>query len=280
MSQDPVYFVDGPPPVAPSFRLTETLRNLGWDVGEASDHWMLGARMWPYPADLPAAWDPCSAGTFRVKSDGDGWEQPEFGTFVAVVGETCSTLTVGVNQEAFADRAMRVFDARESYAVERELATGDALGDVFPHFEQATVLNSGNATGSKAALGLLEDAIGGTGSGGLIHATPGTASAWGEFQLVEQNGVLLTTVGTPVAVGQGYVGVTLDAYPAALETGQAWAFATGPMNMRRGDITVLPGDVREAMDRELNTVTYRVERPYLLTWDNSFLVAVLVDWTS
>lgn len=279
MSQQPVFFVDGPPPVAPRFRLTETLANLGWERSADSDHWMLGARMWAYSADLPFAWDPCSAGTFRVKDDGDPGATPDFGTFVAVVGETCSTLTVGVNQNAFAERARRVFDARESYAVEKELATGNALGDAFPKLQDATLLNSGTAVSSKAGLALLEDAIGATASGGIIHATPGTGSAWGEFRLTESNGVLRTTVGTPVAVGDGYIGVTPDDDAGALSTGQAWAFATGPMEMRRGALTILPGDVREAMDRENNTVTYRAERPYLLTWDDTFLVAVLIDWT-
>lgn len=276
MSQNPVFFVDGPPPVPPRYRLLDTA-NI---VAEPDNHWLLGARVWPYSADIPEGWDPCSTGTFRVKPEGGAVDNPEFGMFAVVVGETCSSFTVH-DQASFERRATAVFAARESFAVEAELATGNALSDAFPYLtDNPTLLNGGAATVPGEALSFLEDAVGATGSGGVLHVTPGVATAWTELDVHDENGVLTTTVGNRVVVSGAYIGVKPDNSPGALAAGQSWAFATGPIDVRRGSVDLVPGDISEALDRSINEITYRVERPYLLTWDPSFLVAIKIDWTA
>ena len=55
--------------------------------------------------------------------------------------------------------------------------------------------------------------------------------------------------------------------------------ATGPIDIRRGDVEVLPPVIRQTLDRRTNVITYRVERDYLVDWDTVLQAAVLVDRT-
>ena len=74
-----------------------------------------------------------------------------------------------------------------------------------------------------------------------------------------------TRLGTLVAVGAGYIGVVPDG-EAALAADQEWAFATGFVQVRRGELFVNPAVYSQAIDRAFNEVTYYAERNYLLSW--------------
>lgn len=277
MSANPIFFVNGPPPVPPKYRLLDTVRVVTPD----DPRWQNGVRVWGYPSDVPVTWDPCSDGTFRTKDDGTPPPTPEFGAYVVNVGESCSTFSIH-NQEEFQQRAASILRAGVSYAIEKELATGNTMGNAYPALKDtnATILNGGTAVGSKTALAMLEDAIAGSGRAGVILATPGTVSAWGEFRLNEQDGRLVTTVGTPVAAAGGLIGVVPDDSPAALGEGEAWAWATGPISVFLGNPYLLPDNIKQALDRENNVITYRAEQSAVAYWDTSLQVAVKVDWTS
>ena len=99
-----------------------------------------------------------------------------------------------------------------------------------PHFTKAGQATypagaPNTAVGPRAALGLLENAIGGTAREGLIHADPATFLSWAAWDLVETDGKRAYTVrGTTVIIGDGYIGVTPG---AALTAGVAYAWATG-----------------------------------------------------
>ena len=60
--------LDGPRPVAPPHSLLATP---GVVVAEDTGRWMNGVVLDIYPEDVPSVWDPCSAGTFRSKDEGD-----------------------------------------------------------------------------------------------------------------------------------------------------------------------------------------------------------------
>jgi hypothetical protein len=275
----PPVYLDGPLPVAPPFGLLSTAT-----IVPSDDRFGVGGAVWPYPPGLPTSWDGCSAGTFRTKADGDGWDLPIFSAFTVYLPITCSSITA--HAPGFADRARAAFAATESYAVAFELARGPALPlNPFLCDASLTILAAAAVT-PDVGLSYLEDAIGATGRGGMIHMTPAVAASmngsggYGLDQRPASGGLMRTTAnGTLVAIDGGYIGANPSLHaPAA--AGQAWAFATGPVQIRRGgDIEVVADNIAESMDRSDNTVTFRAERDYLVTWDVELQAAVLIDWT-
>lgn len=282
----PPVYLDGPLPVAPPRSL---LNSAGVTiVPPGSDRFGVGAAIWPYPPGLPSAWAPCSSGTTRTKADGTGWDLPIFNAYTLELAITCSTITA--HSPGFADRARIAFAAKESYGVARELAMGDA-DDMNPFLTDGNlVVLSGTAAVPVAVtpdvgLSYLEQAIGGTGLQGVILTSPAVGAALngsGGYGVDVRSGALLTTAnGTPVALDGGFIG----AHPlghSAPPTGQSWAFATGPIQVRRNDdILMLPEEIKEALAGETtaNIVTFRAERDYLVDWDTDLQVGILIDWT-
>jgi hypothetical protein len=271
----PPLALDGPLPVAPSRSLLATATI----VPPGSDRFGVGGAVWPFPPGLPLSWSPCSDGTFRTKEDGSGWELPIFESFTVYLPITCSSITA--HAPGFDDRVRLAFAATESYAVAFELARGHA-NPVNPFLTDANlaILAGGVAVAPDVGLSYLEDAIGATGKAGMIHTTPAVgASMNGGYGLAGRSDVLLTTAnGTPVALDGGYIGASPSLH-APLVAGEAWAFATGPVQIRRSaDIEVI-GDLGESLDRSTNEVTFRAERDYLVTWDTELQAGVLIDWT-
>lgn len=272
----PATTLDGPLPVAPEYSLLNTLRALGY-VREDSRIFN-GVNVWGYPVDTPSLWEPCSAGTFRVKGSTSEWDQPRFDGLVAYLPITCSTITA--DPEEFRRRAEVALDATISFGIEEALAKG-VTGSTNPFFGDTnlTVLGGGTLT-AQAGLNFLENAIGATGRQGIIHATPGTISAWNFVNLITDNGegYIETANGTPVVSGGGYI----DTDPAGESgsdpaAGQEWAFATGPVLVFLGDgPSLVP---KEYIDRELNEIIYHAERYILPLWDTSLQSGVFIDWT-
>lgn len=267
----PPVTLDGPLPLAPPHSLINTPGVL---ITGEPDRWLNGVNVYPYPSALPGLWDPCSAGTFRTKSDGEGEDLPMFASFVVYLPITCSAMSIG-DPEEFAGRAEIAMRAVESYAVEKQLVSGDGIA-TNPYLEDANVslLASGAAVGPDAAVSYLEDAIGATGKQGMIHATPSVVSQW--FDQTREDSPLVTVNGTRVAAGDGYIGSRPTGGSAAA-AGQSWAYATGPVEVRHSD--VLMPDISEVLDRSNNDVTFRAERYALVEWDTVLQAAVLVDWT-
>lgn len=280
--------VDGPLPQAPPYSLTAT----ALPVDELDEHFLSGAQVYGYPPGDGNAWDPCSSGTNRAKDEGGAPPLPLFGAFTAYLAETCTSRSKFATTAAFAERAVAAFAARESAIAEFEFLAGHAL-PLNPHLADShvTLLNAGAATNPLEALALLEEAIGATRQRGMIHATPGTLTAWNFSgpSISDKGGTLRTSAGTPVAVGDGYI----DAHPAskgAPGAHQQWAWATGPVQIRRSTTVTLIPDADQiiwALSRSDNVITYRAERDYLITWespsagvwDGGLQAAVLVDRT-
>lgn len=272
----PPVALDGPLPVAPPFSLVNAATIVPSDL-----RFGVGGAIWPYPPGLPSTWSPCSTGTFRTKDEGDGWDLPVFESFTAYLAITCSSITA--KADGFMDRARIAMQAKESFAVAKELALAPSNA-MNPHLTDANlVILAPAAVTPDVGLSYLEDAIGATGIQGMIHLTPATASSLngsGGFGLEAVGGKLRTTANqTPVAVDGGYIGANPSLHaPAA--AGQAWAFATGPVQIRRSpDIEMIADNITQSMDRTDNTVTYRAERDYLVDWDTELQAAVLIDWT-
>ena len=279
--------VDGPLPSAPEFNLltvAQDVRTVGAD-GAGDLRWLNGITVRGYPNQIGDGVEPCLLGTLAYKEGEDTTErplQPSFQPVTAYVGENCTARSIW-NWEDFQDRANRVTNAVLHHHAERELVSGQYTQSNAqnPYLGDINVLPAGAALndvfGPTEALALLEDAIGATGRQGVIHATPGTITAWSALSLlVVVQGQLRTFGGTPVVRGTGYIGKKPLA-GAAPGADQAWAWASGPVLYATTPIVRLPADIAEALDRVSNDVVYRAERDFVVAWDTALQVAVLVD---
>jgi len=287
----PALALDGPLPAAPPFSLISIPGVL---VGDG-DRWMNGVNVDGYPADTPSLWEPCSSGTYRTKAEGGDLPQSRFDPIVAYEPITCSAIGHS-DWQAFARRAELVLQATISFAVEEALSQGVLLS-TNPFFADANLdILSGAAVTPAVGLSYLEDAIGETGRAGIIHATPGTVAAWGDdlrhgmaptdpmepmdpMKPMDPMRHVLTTVnGTPIASGGGYIGAdpVAGATPAA---GQAWAFATGPVQVRLSDVVMVGEDINGTLDTSNNDLTFRAEIYALPVWDTALQAGILIDWS-
>jgi hypothetical protein len=281
----PPTWVDGPFPVVRKSRLLD-VATIKDDDGEGGlGRWRDSAQVWAYPEDGAFTWNPCPEGTFTnsPKFEGGVSPIPIFNAFQVYVSETCTARSANLQDpQEFIARAQAVFAATESHGVEHVLAAG-LFGGSSPYLADASanLLDGGAAQSLTESLCALEDAIAETQRGGVIHATAGTVTGWESlgFTLDRVGPTLVTRAcQTPIVVGTGYAHVHPDSGSVA-GAKQAWAFATGPVDVRRGTVEVLPPLVKQALDRSDNTITYRVERDYLVDWDTVLQAAVLVDRT-
>ena len=269
----PIVIDDGHRPVAPPHSLLKT----PGVVKEPGDpHWLSGAAVYPYPPGPPAEWDPCSAGTFREKDEGEPFDSAYFASFVSYLPITCSAMSIGDPSE-FARRAEIALNAVQSFSVERQLSqgTGVATNPFLADANHTLTDAVATATPPDAALAYLEEEIGETGKQGLIHATPPVVSRW--FDQTSNNLDPITVNGTRVVSGGGYKGATPSGRAAA-QAGESWVYATGPVEVRLGTVAVM--DIKEVLDRTNNDVTFRAERYVLVTWDTQLQAAILVDWAA
>lgn len=278
------FVVDGPRPVPPPYSLLETIPVFGPQalVDEPVDpHWQNGVQVWSYPPDLPQVWDGCGThGTF-IKADGESIPTPQFSAYSIYLPITCSTRGLDPGDiTGWQNRAIAAVEATESFALEREISQG-TIFPLNPHFtdSNAHILNGGNVTSEKAALGFLADAVGATGRQGLIHATPGSVVGFTELDLYRDRDYIYSADGIPMVRGAGYVGARPSGQAAAVD-GQAWVFATGPMYVIRGAIQGIPASPSQALDRGNNIYTFYAERNFVVYWDTELQAAVLVDWTA
>lgn len=293
--------VEGPAPQPPLYRLTDaaTLIQMGED-----EHYLLGLAVRSYPCDHPHAWDWIN----HLNDDGTSTKvtiqatpSPVFRGFTVYIREQCNTR--GLGAQAFAERVDAIFPAIEAYAVEREFWTGTTIPEE-PHLAGAIPLPGGADTtifptanvAQTAIEGLarLEAEIAKTGRRGFIHAAPSLVTYWASRQLVhKENGTpptLQTMLGTTIVPGYGYEtaagptaggGVIPEGRVAATGT-QEWAFATGPIEIRRtADIEITPdateAALAQAIDRANNLIAYEASRNYIFDWDACFKAAVLID---
>lgn len=285
----PLWSIDGPPPQPPAHTLISSSRVISDVDGEELERWQNGVAVFPFPPDVGNVWEACSTGTDREKVEGGTIPLPEFGAMCVYLAETCSSegifgagLSKDQAQARFVARAVATLAAVESAAIEAEFMDGAVLGSnphlgdgegTFPHANTAVKVAEGFAS--------LEDEIAASARAGVIHISPGLAIFASSLNLLHEDraGILRTINGTVVVPGAGYVGVSTPDTHTPAGAGQEWAYATGPVEIRRSEVIQLPGSLAEALDRETNTVTYRVERYYAVTWDTVVQAAVRIDRT-
>lgn len=294
MTYGPPWRIDGPLPLPPRFGLLPTAEaavagvRIVTDVDDRGiERWMNGVQVWPYPTGLADTWDSCSSGSEGgIKSYGDDVPLPEFGALTVYLAESCSSYSIGDDQDAYMARATAALTAVESATVARELLTGTQL-IANPHLAdgQGTFPNADSATSVAMGIGLLEEEIAASGRLGLIHVSPLIMSMMHrEWWFDPERAWHRTVNGNVVIADPGYRGGATPLGHAAPAGDQQWIYASGPVDIRRSEMFVTPDNVAEALDRgsgatnsRPNTITYRAERYYLVDWDTTVQAAVLVD---
>ncbi len=237
-------------------------------IDPTSNRWLAGAWTGGYPVGPAHTQDPCATGTLRVKEMNDPLGTQINERFMVYMDAFCTAQGVGPDATWLTDRLQQAFQTYERADVERALATGNLtlghyLGDL-----NMEVLGGGAVTAHRA-LELLEDKIAMNGTG-IIHATPATAVDWASEFLISParvgSSVMTTALGTPVAIGAGYIGVTPEGQSGPASD-QAWAFASGPVEIYRApEIIINPENYSQALDRSMNDLRFFAERPYLFNW--------------
>lgn len=292
----PLERIDGPLPIPPLHGLLAaaaasliTPVRIVVDTDERGiDRWINGAEVFPYPTDEGGLFDTCGLGSDPAEKDfGGSLPHPQFGAFTAYLAETCTSYKVW-NQEQYQARAIAALTAVESSIIARQLMYGEGIL-LNPHLADGNGVYPLNnaATSPEYALQLLEEQIALSGRQGLIHCSPmmATALLGSGFALSDKTGAIRTINGIVVVPDFGYAGQATPPGHAAPGAGEEWAFATGPVDIRRSEMFIMPERVEEALDRgsggattgRSNSITYRAERYYLVTWDTAVQAAVLVD---
>lgn len=280
--------LDGPLPREPFYSLIKSLRAMDGNppaLIEGEDgRWLNGVAVYGFPQTLPETWDPCSAGTFREKAEGEDVPTPRFDAFGIYLPITCSTFGMG-NWQLFRERARIVLEATRSHAIEQVLISGVDLSTNVNPFAGDTNVNivGGGAVTPNVGLSWLEHEIAASGQQGIIHAPPEVAVQW-PLELFP-DGTMRTKAGTLVVIGTGYSDAEADGNPPA--AGQSYAFATGMVQVRLSEISFAGEDLNGVLDTLNNVVTYRAEQFALVMWnglpqanpDILQAAAVLIDWT-
>lgn len=187
--------------------------------------------------------------------------------------------------------------AGEAAAAEQELWEGTlaraalAAGDTaytdnlwLAKFGVADVLNGGTAVSPQRGLGLCEDFLAATGTGGdgAIYCTP-SILAHLNYDLRPAGRQLWSARNTWIVPGVGFAGkgpaTSASGGGSAPQTptaGTVWMYAAGKVTYRNSPIRITPDNPAQALDRSTNTLRVVAERSSAGTWDLCAVGAVLV----
>lgn len=182
-------------------------------------------------------------------------------------------------------RAARKLAAQRSWLLERELWSGTkAIAVSAPNnylVKAPTLLNNlGSAFGFVDGLAQLEQGIAAASSWerGMIHCTPALATLWSGENLIHKEGnLLVTNLGTIIVPGRGYPGTGPGGNVNAKHF--QWAFATGPITVRFGQVTFggTDDDTMAGVNRTTNERKVRAYQFAAATWSGCIDAGAFID---
>jgi hypothetical protein len=208
--------------------------------------------------------------------------------FVAVAAK-CSTIggaQVVVDTE---ERATRLLGLAQGAGIARELWRGDHTRAESPDLPNNFLANEASFTDLGAggdfnvldSLAALEKGLADCSSAGgnMIHASAQLATYWAHLRVVERapDGRLFTALGTAVVVDPGYDGAGPGGAAPAADGSYSWAYGTGPVDVRLGEVTTM---VDTAAVRTQNDLVVYAYRPFAATFDPCCHLAAKVDHTT
>lgn len=190
--------------------------------------------------------------------------------------DPCET-TFGYHQQEVEDRLARIAAATESYAIARELWTGElaqAAGLPNAYLGKAPVVVSAAAVTPRHGIGLLEEAIGDKlmGQQAFLHVPRLVQPQLWDLEKV--GNLLYTRIDNALVCDAGYPGSPPDGTAAA--DGTTWMYATGPVVVRRAPLVMYATRDAEVIDTETNQRYRTASKMVAATFDHAALFAVPV----
>ena len=231
--------------------------------GMVNDCWSFTDATVPTPADPPANQDCYDVDAYTMETS-----------------FRCNAR--GFQTVDYRGRARRQLEAATSKFMEHELWTGTLRPDN-PRLDMGgVVIGPGPYTPSEALV-LLGQALSNCAHGGrgMIHAPTFVVDAWleagGGGGSIKEQGTRLVTVnrGDTIVSGTGYPGTGPEG--VAPGGGQAWVWATGPVQYRLGSINVIPDAFKEAFNKRNNLVQYHAQREAAANFDPCCHFGLLVQ---
>lgn len=256
------------------------------EPGASPARWENGFWLLPNCGTGEGAWVPCpEPGDEKVRPDAP--EAIEWSPIQHYASFECSTF--GFESVAFRQRAEQALARVLARRVETEFWTGalaQAASYDNPYLASpdAEEIDGGIEQSLQEGLRLLQQALGDClgDEPGDIHAPRRLVTAWQEHRLIEReviDGVvhLHDLYGNRVIAGSGYDGRGPgDIAPPADDT-LLWAYGTAPTYHVLGDVTVVPDEVGQALDRGSNDEWWLAERVAGAVWAGCCHLAVLVS---
>lgn len=283
----PLTRIDGPLPIRPLYGLLQAAEAPAAGVqvivdtdSEGIERWGNGAEVFPYPADVAKVDNSFQPGSeAETKGAGTQPATPQFGAFTIYLPIQCTNYRVW-NDEQFRARAVATLTAVESAAIAREIMSGEKL-TLNPHLTDGvgTFPNGSTVTSALNGVALLEKEIAASGRLGLIHVPPQVLMMLASkgFGFDNASGVWRTPNGNVIVPDAGYANSVAPTGHTAASGTQDWIYATGPIEVRRSEVFMIPEENFQAIDRSTNQIVYRAERNYLVIWDQQVQAAVRVD---
>lgn len=224
--------------------------------------------------------DACSYGTAHSQPNA---AQVTFNPYIIEAFDQCSSFAF--QSRDYVGRAQRLLLASQEKKLAHEFWSGtqaQASGwanNYLANSHAANFTEVGTGLSPEQALACLEMALSHCGSGvrGMIHCSADLFTHWSyaghAFERVGK--LIITQNDTIIVCSPGYDGSGPD--NAAPVNGAVWAYATGIVNVRLGDVVVVPDTMAEAIDKSLNTVKYGAYRAGAADWDNVCHFAVSVN---
>lgn len=210
-----------------------------------------------------------------------------FVPYAVYASARCSTMGGPASMDYLQARAAMILDAVTDKQMEAEFWSGTlAQAQGLPNNYLTNSASMENLTpstdviGGAYALAALQMYLADCNDGGqgMIHATRATVTMWFEQQAgLRREGVLiLDAYDNLIVPGVGYPGTGPDGDPED-DTDTAWAYATSLVGVKIGAVDPITTSVSQAVDRSLNDVTFRAEKPVAAFWDGCCHAGVRVN---
>lgn len=196
----------------------------------------------------------------------------------------------GILGEDRYDKIKKQLENVTQKALEREFWEGvaaqaetEANGNFYLRRTDSLTIPVSGAKDPEVALMLLEQALSesSVGSSGVLHMTRDVASILGSrllfFKKDDDRKIAMTRLGTKVIVGSGYTGNgPLEDANAAASATNKWIYATGRPRVHLGKIEVVPEEISQGADTDVNDVILKAYRPAAVLRDPTLHFAMRV----
>jgi hypothetical protein len=249
--------------------------------GDADGNWTRGLAYVPETVGGYRALSDCTAEEVDYGADAGVPAAVEYRPWDLQVQDPCASV-FGYDEQAVTDRLRRAADAVQSFAIARELWTGElsraeaaARGnpdDSNLYLTKDPTVVADTPVSPRRGLGLLEQAAGEAFHGQQVFLHLSRAARPFFPELVKVGNLLFTNIDNVVVADAGYPGTPPEG--AAAADGVAWVYCTGPVVVRRTPFVPDGADLAETLDVRTNTLRRTGSLRVAATFDTAAYFAV------